>query len=303
VGKFFNGDWQRRYEEWSANPPTLARVYHWLRGYENFGSFVAGQMIAALKHDAAFRNAPDWMTFAAPGNGSMRGVNLYYGLPIDSPWKSEDAWRSALLRMRDQVMPRMMAAGVSELDAHDTQNVACEASKVYRLVHAGGKLKKGYAPPADRTLVGEALADPMIELSRDRRTRLAAAGLPNIDGDIGDLPPRDLIVAFASERESIRRRKEAGEPFPWSDDRILSTAGSFTNVNRESDRTTRWYAANVRDIYAGTSLVLPATVLFLWFNSIRTGATLFTRGPDGSSPFDRAMGLLREGIRPQAAAE
>ena len=42
-----------------------------------------------------------------------------------------------------------------------------------------------------------------------------------------------------SKRERLRLRKEAREPWPWSDDEILNTY-KFTNVKREHDRTTRW---------------------------------------------------------------
>src|SRR3990167_2392900 len=40
------------------------------------------------------------------------------------------------------------------------------------------------------------------------------------------------------ERESIRLKKEAGEPWPWTDDEVLRTY-KFTNVKRAHDRTTR----------------------------------------------------------------
>ncbi len=44
-------------------------------------------------------------------------------------------------------------------------------------------------------------------------------------------------------REQLRLRKEAGEPWPWSNDDILN-AFKFTNVKREHDRTTRWMRAH-----------------------------------------------------------
>lgn len=65
---------------------------------------------------------------------------------------------------------------------------------------------------------------------------------------LGNLPPRDALLAFASERESIRRRKEAGEPWPYTSDPTLNRF-SFTNVRREDDKTTRHCAALVRNRY------------------------------------------------------
>ena len=42
-----------------------------------------------------------------------------------------------------------------------------------------------------------------------------------------------------TKREQLRLVKEAGNPWPWSNDRILNEY-KFTNVKREDDRTTRW---------------------------------------------------------------
>jgi 5-hmdU DNA kinase-like protein len=52
--------------------------------------------------------------------------------------------------------------------------------------------------------------------------------------------------AFVNERESIRMKKVAGEPRPWSDDPIFQQY-KFCNVHREDDRTTQWIRANWRN--------------------------------------------------------
>lgn len=46
------------------------------------------------------------------------------------------------------------------------------------------------------------------------------------------------FFSFMQERERVRLRKEAGLPFPWTEDQILQTY-KFTNVKREHDRTSR----------------------------------------------------------------
>lgn len=51
------------------------------------------------------------------------------------------------------------------------------------------------------------------------------------------------FYAFMNEREAIRLRKEAGEPWPWTQDPILQKY-SFTNVKRLHDRTTQWLLKN-----------------------------------------------------------
>jgi len=49
----------------------------------------------------------------------------------------------------------------------------------------------------------------------------------------------------------------------------------ITNVFRELDKTTVWFRENVRDPLRNKPQVLLATVLFRWFNTIRTGETIF----------------------------
>jgi hypothetical protein len=46
------------------------------------------------------------------------------------------------------------------------------------------------------------------------------------------------FVYFVGERETIRLRRESGQPRPWTDDPILA-AWSFCNVRREDDRVSR----------------------------------------------------------------
>ena len=70
---------------------------------------------------------------------------------------------------------------------------------------------------------------------------------PNLSESVG------RFFAFMIKREQIRLYKEAGEPWPWSDDQILNTY-KFTNVKREDDRTTRW----MREFWTGPNEDRPA---------------------------------------------
>lgn len=54
------------------------------------------------------------------------------------------------------------------------------------------------------------------------------------------------FYAFMRKREALRLRKEAGEPWPWTDDKILQEY-KFTNVKRAHDRTTRWFWEQLRE--------------------------------------------------------
>jgi DNA polymerase I-like protein with 3'-5' exonuclease and polymerase domains len=58
----------------------------------------------------------------------------------------------------------------------------------------------------------------------------------------------ELLIYFVTERERVRKLKEAGAPRPWSEDPIFQRA-SFCNVEREHDRTTVWIRENWREPY------------------------------------------------------
>lgn len=53
------------------------------------------------------------------------------------------------------------------------------------------------------------------------------------------------LLYWIDERENVRKKKEAGKPKPWSDDRIFQVT-YFCNVRREDDRVTRF----IRKMYS-----------------------------------------------------
>jgi hypothetical protein len=57
------------------------------------------------------------------------------------------------------------------------------------------------------------------------------------------------FFGWIRERESIRQKKEAGEPWPWTDDVILQTY-KYCNVFREEDTVTKWVKKFIREPFA-----------------------------------------------------
>lgn len=53
---------------------------------------------------------------------------------------------------------------------------------------------------------------------------------------------------FIEERQRIYLKKEAGEPWPWTEDPILQKF-SFCNIYREQDKVTKWIRENWREPY------------------------------------------------------
>jgi hypothetical protein len=94
--------------------------------------------------------------------------------------------------------------------------------------------------------------------------------------DIED--PIERFVEFIIERESIRLRRERGDPPPWTENTILQQY-RFTNINRENDKVSLHYQKSIRNHYGDDSIVFPATVAYRWFNRISTCDALFNE-PD-----------------------
>lgn len=53
------------------------------------------------------------------------------------------------------------------------------------------------------------------------------------------------MVYWITERNRIRKKKEAGEPKPWTRETVMQDT-YFCNVNREDDRVTKWIRENWR---------------------------------------------------------
>jgi hypothetical protein len=64
---------------------------------------------------------------------------------------------------------------------------------------------------------------------------------------MSEFPALDQFLYWPRERESIRKRREADEPPPWSDDQIFQRP--FCNVERENDRVSVWIREHWREPY------------------------------------------------------
>jgi hypothetical protein len=80
---------------------------------------------------------------------------------------------------------------------------------------------------------------------------------------------------WINERAHIQIKKDSGQPWPWTEDKILREF-KFTNAFREKDKTTIWFRENIRDPLKDSPQVYMATIIFRWFNLIETGRTLIS---------------------------
>ena len=135
---------------WSQRQGLRPRVgdtltaYHVLLGQlYGLASFLAAQVIADVKYVHPLSEAADHATFAASGPGSRRGLNRLMGYPVKEGW-NEDNFRQTLLRVREELNPRVLDAGMPPLDAQDVQGSFCEIDKYWRAKTGEGRPKQLY---------------------------------------------------------------------------------------------------------------------------------------------------------------
>jgi hypothetical protein len=86
-----------------------------------------------------------------------------------------------------------------------------------------------------------------------------------------------VFFEYARKRYQLMLDKESGFPQPWTDDEILQKY-RFCNVFREDDRTTKFFAQNIRNELFYDPMVVYATLMFRWFNKIETAQLLLDKG-------------------------
>lgn len=93
------------------------------------------------------------------------------------------------------------------------------------------------------------------------------------------------FFSYACERHNVylSRFEQKLPRSEWTTDPILQQF-RFCNIFRELDTTTIWFRENVRDKLKDSPDVLLATVLFRWFNRIKTGEAIFLQETIADEP-------------------
>lgn len=118
---------------------TLQCYHKYLMHYDGLGSFMAGQVIADLKFCNVLSGAPDHHSWAPIGPGSKRGLNRYFGRPLEKSIKTDQVL-SELQELQKQVQLRL---GL-DLAVHNIQNTMCELDKYCRTRLGEGKPRSTY---------------------------------------------------------------------------------------------------------------------------------------------------------------
>lgn len=122
---------------------SMQQTHYNLMQYRGLGSFIAGQVVADLRHIVKGTWADKDM-WAPQGPGSTRG--LAYVLNVQPKEIKPSTWLEAFhvytTALRNDARLKAIFAD-RKLEAHDLQNCLCETSKMARLL-AGGRSKNRY---------------------------------------------------------------------------------------------------------------------------------------------------------------
>lgn len=118
---------------------SLENAHKWLTSIKGLGSFLAAQIIADMKNTKGhpLQQADDWYTWAAPGPGSMRGLEAYFGAKV-----SLKQFMPLLRRVKTEVEPLILP--MPPICMQDMQNCMCEFSKYVKLSTGKGHARNRY---------------------------------------------------------------------------------------------------------------------------------------------------------------
>jgi hypothetical protein len=134
--------WRRTFEAWQTHSPLLCEMFEWLQN-EGLGSFMTGQLVADLKYLPFMQEAKDWWSWATPGPGSMRGLNIVLERPMEEPWP-KGQWLQELTLLSNRINPKLNSMGMERLHNQDLQNCLCEWSKYTKTVNGWGRPRQTF---------------------------------------------------------------------------------------------------------------------------------------------------------------
>lgn len=120
----------------------LSDAHKALTYVDGLGSFLAAQVVADLKNTPGhpLSQAPDYWTWSAPGPGSLRGLEAYYGQKI-----SPSGYHGRILDAYNETMS-LVYPYVRRIHMQDFQNCLCEFSKYIRVKEGDGRVRNKYNP-------------------------------------------------------------------------------------------------------------------------------------------------------------
>lgn len=126
--EWFKKPWEETWKQWLDNPPSLNDMYLWIADARGLGMFMGAQLVADLKYLPFMKDAIDWWSWAMPGPGSKRGLNLVMGQRADQPW-NDKVWQEKIQILNKAENIALHPYEMGPFHCQDTQNHCCEFSK------------------------------------------------------------------------------------------------------------------------------------------------------------------------------
>jgi hypothetical protein len=134
-------------ETFFAQQRTLQETWEALVGpadWVGWGPFMAGQVVADLRHTRYLSGAPDVGKWAPVGPGSARGINRLAGRPPKQSLGQAQGLDEML--QLQSLVNAATAPHVPWIELHDIQNCLCETDKYLRVQTGEGKPRAAYVP-------------------------------------------------------------------------------------------------------------------------------------------------------------
>lgn len=139
--KQFTPAWEARARLRPREGDTLEEYFNVLLVEHGYGHFLAGQVIADVKHTEPLKSASDWFTWCTLGPGSRQGLNALLGKDLKVTWKPNE-FRSGVNELQDYINSRWDLT--EPLDAQNVQNCLCEWAKYYKFKYLDIRFKRQY---------------------------------------------------------------------------------------------------------------------------------------------------------------
>jgi hypothetical protein len=126
--------------DWPLVVSDCEWMYKELTYIDGLGSFLSAQVIADMKNTTGhhLETAHDWWTFVAPGPGSIKGLQAYFGDRV-----THTTFKSFFDRCRVEVDP-LIPEYIPKISNQDFQNCLCEFSKYMRVKLTNGHVRNRY---------------------------------------------------------------------------------------------------------------------------------------------------------------
>lgn len=117
---------------------SLAAAHENLTCIDGLGDFLSGQVLADMKNTGGhpLAKAPDWWDWYAPGPGSIKGLEAFWGHRV-----TKTNFRTEFDKCR-----ALVSSQIPKISAQDFQNCLCEFSKYMRVRDENGHVRNVFVP-------------------------------------------------------------------------------------------------------------------------------------------------------------